>query len=279
MHKIAYINIIKQIQSGGTSKIYLGISELDGFPYVVKEFDPNLFKNPALRELFKEEANRYLYLDHPNIIQLENLLLLPQYDTGYMVLEYIEGHNLKEHINTITGGRFPVAMAAQFIYETLKPLHYAHQEGFVHNDIKPSNIMLKESSDGTFFIKLIDFGISLRSNNQPPVEQMFTPYYASPEQTIAGQVVDIRSDIYSMGITFYELLAGRTPFSGRNLSRNEVIEKVRSEPCPLIGFWEPFDIPLSGQVNEIIARATQKNPDDRYQNCAEFMEDIEVLMR
>ena len=254
MQRISYIEIIKELNAGGTAKIYLGVDTHTGFLVAVKELDAQLFKNPEIKQLFISEANRYLYLDHPNIVKLENLLLLPNHDTGYLVMEYIEGKNLKEYINGVTGP-LPFANAAMFVYEALNAIEFAHDHGFVHNDIKPSNIMLTEKEP--IEIKLIDFGISIDTNQKQVLENMFTPYYASPEQTIPGHLVDKRTDIYSMGITLYELVVGRPPFSGKNLSRTELIEKVRSEKVPEVFSAEIFNQPYLELINEIIQKATQ----------------------
>jgi serine/threonine protein kinase len=275
MQRISYIEIIKELNAGGTAKIYLGVDTHTGFLVAVKELDAQLFKNPEIKQLFISEANRYLYLDHPNIVKLENLLLLPNHDTGYLVMEYIDGKNLKEYINGVTGP-LPFANAAMFVCEALNAIDFAHNHGFVHNDIKPSNIMLTEKEP--IEIKLIDFGISIDTNQKQVLENMFTPYYASPEQTIPGHLVDKRTDIYSMGVTLYELVVGRPPFSGKNLSRNELIEKVRSEKVPEVFSAEIFNQPYLELINEIIQKATQKDPDYRYQNCKDFKSDLEQLL-
>lgn len=273
MRKISYIDILHEMNSGGTSKIFFGVDTRTGFPVAVKELDPHLFKNPEIKELFIEEANRYLYLEHPNIVKLEDLLLLDSLDTGYLVMEFIEGKNLKEHINKLSGP-LPFVNAALFIYEALKAIEYVHDSGILHNDIKPSNIMLTEDMR----IKVIDFGISIDVNRNQILENMFTPYYASPEQTIPGRRVDKRTDIYSMGITLFELVMGRPPFSGNNLTRSELIEKVRTEKVPPVISTKPYDLPFLDTINHIIQKATQKDPDYRYQDCETFMNDLEELL-
>lgn len=273
MQRIAYIEIIKELNAGGTSKIYLGVNTHTGFPVAVKELDSQLFRNPEIKRLFINEANRYLYLDHPNIVKLEDLLLLPTHDTGYLVMEYIDGKNLKEYIKGVTGP-LPFENAAMFVNEALKAIEFAHESGFIHNDIKPSNIMLNDQME----IKVIDFGISIDINQQQILENMFTPYYASPEQTIIGRTVDKRTDIYSMGITLYELVVGRPPFSGINLSRSELIEKVRTGKIPEVKSNHVYNQPYLNLINNIIQKATQKDPDSRYQNCESFRDDLESML-
>ena len=133
MQRIAYIEIIKELNAGGTSKIYLGVNSHTGFPVAVKELDSQLFRNPDIKRLFINEANRYLYLDHPNIVKLEDLLLLPTHDTGYLVMEYIDGKNLKEYIKGVTGP-LPFENAAMFVNEALKAIEFAHESGFIHKN-------------------------------------------------------------------------------------------------------------------------------------------------
>jgi serine/threonine protein kinase len=272
--RISYIELIRELNSGGTSKVYLGVNTLTGYLVAVKELDAQLFKNLEIRSLFINEANRYLDLEHPNIVKLDNLLLLPNHDTGYLVMEYIEGKNLKEYINGVTGP-LPFSNAAMILSEALNAIDFAHEQDIIHNDIKPSNIMLTDSDPTE--IKVIDFGISIDKNEQQVLSNMYTPYYASPEQTFHGHPVDKRTDIYSMGITLYELVVGHPPFTGKNLSRTELIEKVRTQKVPEVKNTEPFNEPYLDIMNKIIQKATHKDPDFRYQSCREFKDELELL--
>lgn len=270
--KLRYIEIIEEINSGGTSKIYLGINTHTGYRVAVKELNSNLFMNENIRNLFIGEANRYLYLDHPNIVKLEDLFLLEQEETGYLVMEYIEGKNLKEYIRAY--GPLPYQNAAILIIEALKAIDFAHKRDVVHNDIKPSNIMLSELSE----IKVIDFGISIDLKTRLDVENMFTPYYASPEQTIPGMDVDHRTDIYSMGISLYELVSGNTPFANRGLDKTQLKYKIRTEPVPYLKSYQSYDLPFEKKLNQIISIATMKDRDNRYQTCEEFIEDLSEII-
>jgi serine/threonine-protein kinase len=270
LKRLEYIEIVKRLDAGGSANLYLGINLQTGLPVAVKELKDFLFKNAYARKKFQEEANRYLYLNHPNIVQLENLILYP--DKGYLVMEYIEGKNLREYMKTVTGP-MPFQNAALLISETLNALSYAHEQGVIHLDIKPSNIML--SSDNV--VKLIDFGISQsreRANNDGVI--MGTPYYMSPEQ-IDGKNIDERTDIYSLGITLYELVTGRLPFSTSGNSE-QLLKTIKKEEIKPIVALNRYDKELEDEMNEIILLATAKNSEDRFRNCQEFKEALEGII-
>jgi serine/threonine-protein kinase len=187
-------------------------------------------------------------------------------------MEYIEGKNLKEYIKTY--GPLPYQNAAMIITEALKAIAFSHNRDVVHNDIKPSNIMLSDFSE----IKVIDFGISIDLQMRLDVQNMFTPYYASPEQTIPGMSVDHRTDIYSMGISLYELVSGNTPFANKGLDKNQLIQKIRTESVPSLKCYNEYDKPFEKKLNHIISTATMKDRDNRYQSCEEFIDDLSEII-
>jgi serine/threonine-protein kinase len=266
MKRVRYIDILQEINAGGTATVYLGVNLNTGFQVAVKEPQSYLYKNPHFKSLFKLEANHYLELDHPNIVKLEDLIL--DQDEGYLVMEYVEGRNLREYIKEITGP-LPFHNAALFLNEVLNAIAYTHNCGYVHMDIKPANIMISNQDE----IKVIDFGISLDTKKKFNAEIMGTPYYMSPEQ-INGTNIDNRSDIYSLGVTLFELVTGKPPFAGADVSRDELLEFVKTVSLPSVSPKNEHEKPMTGLINHIIQKATAKNPDDRYQNCEEFQEDL-----
>jgi serine/threonine-protein kinase len=205
-------------------------------------------------------------------VKLVDLFLLEQEATSYLIMDYIQGKNLKEYIRTY--GPLPYQNAAMFIIEALKAIAFAHDRGVVHNDIKPSNIMLSDFSE----IKVIDFGISIDLQAKLDVQNMFTPYYASPEQTTPGMTIDHRTDIYSMGISLYELVSGSTPFANRGLSKSQLLQKISSEHVPSLKSYQAYDKPFEKKLNLIIATATMKDPEYRYQTCEDFIDDLSELI-
>ncbi len=251
------IELVEKLNEGGTAIVHLGVNTWTGVPVAVKELRGNYFKSDFVRNKFKAEANKYLYLNHPNIVKLHDFI--EEGDSHYLVMELIEGYNLNEYQNQVTGP-MPVSMAALLISETLKALGYAHNEGIVHLDIKPSNIMLSNDEQ----IKVLDFGISQDSEQGQSNKLLGTPSYMSPEQ-LGNDKIDHRTDIYSVGITLYELIVGRTPFM-KSKNRDQLFDAIKNEPVPTI--------PESPKINAIIQKATAKLKVDRYQSCDEFYDEL-----
>jgi serine/threonine-protein kinase len=263
------------LNAGGTATVHFGINEFTGFPVAIKELNPKLLADASMREKFIGEANNYLYLEHKNIVKLEDLILLDGSASGYLIMEYIDGDNLKDYLRKMTGP-MPIAMASAMIIETLDALAYAHEQNVVHLDIKPGNIML---CSRTNMIKLIDFGISANLSKQQDKTIMGTPYYMSPEQLVGQDMVDFRSDIYSVGITLYELIKGKTPFA-HSQTREELKENIQNKDVPRIteSFYAQEE-KLLPTINRIIYKSTQKDPDDRYDDCRDFIEDLTLILK
>lgn len=255
------IEIVEKLNEGGTANVFLGVNSWTGFPVAIKELKSNYFKSDFVRKKFKDEANKYLYLNHPNIVKLQDFI--DEGDTQYLVMEYIEGDNLNEYQNKFTGP-MPVPMAALLMIETLSALGYAHDEGVVHLDVKPSNIMLTTNEE----IKVLDFGISQDLSDGQSDKLLGTPSYMSPEQ-IRSDGIDHRTDIYAVGITLYELIVGKPPFSDSK-DREELFDLIQSGSIP--------PIPGNDAVTEIIRKATAKNKSDRYQDCEAFSKDLTTLI-
>jgi len=262
------------LNSGGTATVHFGINDYTGFPVAIKELNLKLFSDTGMRAKFIDEANNYLYLDHKNIVRLEDLILLEGSSSGYLVMEYIDGDNLKDYLRKMTGP-MPIAMAAALIMEVLEALAYAHEKQVVHLDIKPGNIMLCNQTNS---VKLIDFGISANLSKQRDNTVMGTPYYMSPEQLVGQDIVDFRSDVYSAGITLYELIKGRTPFA-QSQTREELKSNIQNQKVPpLTSSFYSQEEHLLPVLNRIIERSTEKNPIDRYQSCHEFMDELKRLV-
>lgn len=256
------IQIINNIKPGGTANLYLAVNLINGEPLVVKELKSGFFKNEFVRLKFIEEANRYLYLNHPNIVKLKDFI--DKKDRQYLVMEYIEGNDLSDYINEISGP-LPLFNIALIMNEVLSALSYVHNKNLVHLDIKPSNIMLTKNDR----VKLIDFGISHDNSNGELKNIMGSPFYMSPEQLVEGGKIDHRSDIYSIGITMYELLTGRLPFSNCE-NKEELFQAIKKSSIPKVKSLFPIDDKFELEINKIIQKATFKDPEARYQNCEEL---------
>ena len=255
--------ILSQLGKGGMSSVYLAEQLSFGRPVALKVMTANLAETEHFGHRFLREARIAAHLSHPNIVSV--------YDTGYvdgnyfLAMEYLPGEDLKRRIESgialLEGLDIVIALA--------DAIDYASAAGVIHRDIKPANIMFRE--DGS--LAVVDFGIARDISTETKVTQigtvMGTPHYMSPEQS-AAEELDSRSDLYSVGIVFYELLSGHVPF--RADSAAAVGVQHISAPVP----------PLPEQTRifqDIINRVLAKNPDERYQTGMEFASDIEELRR
>ena len=266
MKRINNIELIQPIKAGGTANLFLGVDLFNGFPVAVKELKPGYFKSELVREKFLEEANRYLYLEHPNIVKLRDFI--DQGDTQYLVMEFIEGNDLADYVSKISGP-LPLYNVALIFNEILGAMQYVHSQELIHLDIKPSNIMLTNQDT----VKIIDFGIAHAKTSGDLKSIMGSPTYMSPEQ-IEGEKVDHRSDIYSLGVTMFEIMTGKRPF-GECKTKEELFDAIKRKNLPDVDPIFNIDREHTNEINEIIQKATAKNPDDRYQSCEELQ--IEFL--
>ena len=266
MSRINYIELLEDLGAGGTASVKLGIDLNTGFLVAVKVLFKSLFKNDTVKEKFISEANHYLYLNHPNIVDLKDLII--KEDAYYLVMEYIEGETIEDYINK-TSGPIPEEVAVPMMNEVLLAINYAHKNNVVHLDLKPSNIMLTKNNE----IKVLDFGISSDIGKDLSGSIMGSPMYMSPEQ-VKGSKVDTRTDIYALGVTLHQMLTANLPYSN-NISREELFETIKTKPLKRVNEFVPW---VSEEAQEIIDRATAKKPVLRYSNCHEFMDDLNELL-
>lgn len=268
-----YIHI-KQIGNGGTGVVNLALDTHTGFPVAIKSLFESHFKNnPEILKRFKIEANIYLMLSHPNIVKLKDLILK---NGAHLVMDYIEGMTLEKYINSVTGP-IPSEVAIAMIKEIASAIGYAHHKeipipgynGVLHLDIKPSNILISDSGK----VMVIDYGISQGTNEDRMQQIVGSLMYMAPEQLKEGINLDHRTDIYSLGVLFHQMLTGSTPYSSKN-TKDEIIEKIQNDPLErLINIYPHIDT----RLQEIIDTATSKKPANRYQNCDEFINSLKEL--
>jgi len=261
---INHITIVERINSGGTATIYKGVDTNTGYLVAVKALWRNLSKGQDMKERFLREANYYLYLEHPNIVKLKDFI--QKDDASYLVMEYVDGQNLEEYINKVSGP-IPETLAIKIIQEVLAGVQYAHENHVLHLDLKPSNIMITSAGE----IKLIDFGISTSFMEANKGNVMGSPLYMSPEQT-EGYEIDERTDIYSLGITFFQMLTGTTPLKG-NMSRDKLFDRIREGNLPRAKKYYPF---VSDRLQEVIDNATHVDKSKRYQSAIQFAEALNI---
>src|SRR5437016_10877450 len=217
-------------------------------------------------ERFKREARSVAQLQHPNIVTV--------IDRGeengrqYIVFEYIDGENLKERV--VRKGRLDIPEALEIGIEVAHGLSFAHESGLVHRDVKPQNVLL--NGDGG--AKVTDFGIARSLEVERSMTQtgtvLGTSNYIAPEQA-GGQPVDAHTDVYSLGIVLYEMLTGEVPFPGENFVA--VAMKHIHEPSPSV-LDARGDVPL--RVAEMIDRALEKDPEQRFATMEAFADEIEA---
>ena len=267
---------IKEIGSGGTGVVNLAIDNHSGYQVAIKTLFDYHIEDEVILHKFKIEANIYLLLEHPNIVNLRNFII--KNGSPHLVQEYIDGQTLDEYISEVTGP-IPSEIALAIMKEILSGINYAHrkyipydgyEDGILHLDIKPSNILISKSGD----IKIIDYGISQGNNEERGEKIMGSPMYMAPEQLDIYKSLDKRTDIYSIGVLFHEMITGSKPYP-LDISKEELFYNINSNP--LIRTDEIYP-GADSRLQEIVDKATQKNPDKRYQNCEEMLEKIESLL-
>jgi eukaryotic-like serine/threonine-protein kinase len=247
------------------STLYKATDLNSGKELAIKVPNPELESDPVLLERFRREEEISRQLDHPGIVRaFEN----EQRSRLYMAIEWVQGRLLRTILNEEK--KLPVDRASTLAYRICDALDYMHKHGIVHRDLKPENIMVDNDDQ----IKLIDFGIAMKEDARRLTfvnvsSLLGTPDYISPEQ-VKGARGDQRSDIYSMGIIFYEMLTGRVPYVGPN-PLAVMNERVLNEVKP------PRDLnpDISPELEEILYRALERVPRHRYATASEMMWDLE----
>lgn len=259
--------IVKSIGEGGMANVYLAVDVILNREVAIKILRGDLAGDEKFIRRFQREALAASSLSHLNIVEM--------YDVGedngnyYIVMEYIEGKTLKQLLKK--RGRLTVGEAVDIMLQITDGMVHAHDSYIIHRDLKPQNIMIQE--DGQ--IKITDFGIAMALNSTQLTQTnsvMGSVHYLPPEQA-SGKGSTIKSDIYSMGILFYELLTGVLPFKGDNAV--EIALKQMKEAIPSVRKQNP-NIPQS--VENIILRATAKNPKNRYNDTREMYNDLKICL-
>ena len=280
--RIAHYEIRSLLGKGGMGEVYLAQDTTLRRLVAVKLLPPDLIQNPTRVRRFHREAYAASSLNHPNILTI--------YEIGeddnrhFIASEYVQGESLRQRM---ARGPMPLKEIVYVVMQAASGLAAAEREGIVHRDIKPENLMLRD--DG--YVKILDFGLAKlteqkRQNEAPqlpneaitfpmtetsPGTVVGTTLYMSPEQA-RGFEIDSRSDIWSLGVVFYEMLAGRAPFDG--LTSGDVLAAIlKTEPESLNHFLP--ELPL--QLTEVVGRMLHKDREHRYQSCTEMLLPLEEV--
>ena len=260
----------QMIGTGGMADVYIGEDQRLSRKVALKVLRSDLARDPSFLARFRKEALAAAGLNHPGIVAV--------YDSGeeglnsYIVMELVNGHTLREELQNPTG--LTVERSLEIIEGVLEALSYSHENGIIHRDIKPGNIMLTDAGD----VKVMDFGIAramddIGATMTSTWNVVGTAQYLSPEQA-TGEAADLRSDIYSVGCLLYELVTGRPPFTGDTPVAIAYQHVSADFPIP-----SAINPELDENIDKIITVALAKSPDDRYQSADMMLADIRRAMK
>ena len=263
LDQIRDYKLIQKLGEGGMGTVYLADDIMLERKVAIKILNPLLTKDSHFTERFRNEAKVQASLIHPNIVALYNYFR--ESDNYCMVMEYVEGVTLKQLITNT--GPLPEQKVVWILNQTLEAVGFAHKKGIIHRDIKPSNILI--TKDNT--IKILDFGIAKILQDKGLTKtgtKLGTVYYMSPEQIKALRDIDHRTDIYSIGVTLYEMLSGRIPFNVDTDSDFEIMNEIVSGEIK-----DPREIypHISGWLVDVLFASVEKDRDKRIQSTDEFI--------
>jgi serine/threonine protein kinase len=261
-----------ELGRGGMGAVYLAEQPGLGREVAIKELIQSAAADPVALKRFLQEAQVMARTSHPNLVQVHDIELMG--DANYLVLEFVRGNSLRDWLNR---GPIPLPQVFAVMHGVLQALDYAHKRAIVHRDMKPENVLL--SDEGV--VKVADFGIARLTDDSgvggtatKTGTTVGTPQYMSPEQ-VASSKVDGRSDLYSTGIMFYELVVGQPPFTASEADGPFTLmaKHVQAPPKPPSVHRPGLDLGLE----EVILKSLSKRPEDRYQTGQEFDDAIAAV--
>lgn len=255
---------------GGLGAVYLVRHEMLDSLFAIKVLYPNVARqNPSYVKRFLREAKISTRVKHHNLVQVHDCGFDSEKGVYFLVMDYVSGSNLREAL--AFSGKLSCMEASKITAQVASALDAARLFSIVHRDIKPENIMLQK--DGG--VKLVDLGIAkavgLKDSLHTAVDAVFgTPAYVSPEQALSPSDVDVRADVYSLGIVFFEMLTGRCPFDGKNATA--VLQRVLSDeqvPDP-----RSLNAEVPGDIALLVLRMCEKNRDKRLASLSEVVKEL-----
>jgi serine/threonine protein kinase len=261
--------LIDELGRGSFATVYIARDTKNNRIYAVKVMHIEFSDDGELLARFQREAHILLHLSDPHIVRIFDYG--DENDIHYIVMDYIDGQNLKYH--TLTHGPMEALRALDYTRQIAEGLDVAFKHGVVHRDIKPQNIVINSKD----VVKITDFGLA-RSRETVTLTQsnvfMGTAYYIPPEQAESGRLADIRSDLYSVATVLFEMLTGRPPFEGETAV--DIVVKHMNEKVPSLCRIRPG---LPPEMDQFMQKAMAKSPEDRFSTPREFIAAIEQLQQ
>jgi serine/threonine-protein kinase len=268
--------ILDQLGQGGMGRVFKAVHLRMHRTVALKVLAPQVMQSEKAKRLFQREVRAAGQLSHPNIVTA--------YDANrvggryFLVMEYVDGHNLDQLVRR--RGRLPVGLACDLIRQAALGLQYAYERGMVHRDIKPANLLAQRgpTRNAPYVLKILDFGLARLHDAGAGGDTILTsqhvvlgtPDFLSPEQARDMHAVDIRSDLYSLGCTFYFLLTGHVPFPGGN-KLEKLVRHGSETPAPVESFRPDISAPVAAVVRRLLA----KQMTERYQTPAQLAQALE----
>ncbi len=274
--QLGHYEIVRRIGSGGMGDVYLAMDQNLGRPVAIKLLTEKFKRQDDNLERFKREAKTVSGLNHPNILVIHEIGEMD--GSHFIVSEYVEGKTLRDMLRD---GSLQLGQILDISIQVANALKAAHEAHVVHRDVKPENVMIRP--DG--YVKVLDFGLAKLVGPKPTGLEastaklnetskgliLGTVNYMSPEQAKAERV-DQRTDIFSLGVVMFEMVAGRTPFAGDSMS--ETFANLINREPPLLSRFDPN---ISDEFQRIVSKMLQKDPDDRYQTMKGLLADLKSL--
>lgn len=263
--KLGGYHIQTRIGVGGMGEVYKATQMALGRTVALKILTPDLTNDRSFVERFLSEARAAGRLNHPNVIGVHEVS--QENGVYYLSMEYVGGGSVQDLISR--GRKLDQLRATEIVLQAARALEYAEKVAIVHCDIKPDNLMLTDAGE----VRLADLGIAKSLNEKGKADQsegvFGSPHYMAPEQA-RGLPLDHRADIYSLGVTYYRMLSGKVPFTGKDAK--EIMEKqVFDDPEPL----QRLEPRLAPMVYQVADRMMRKKPGERYQSASSLIKDLE----
>ena len=265
--------ILDELGRGGMGRVFKAMHQTMGRQVALKVLAPDLTKTDRAKELFRREVRAAAKLNHPNIVTAYDANQAG--DRCFLAMEFVDGPNLSQLVKE--KGRLGIEEACEYIRQAALGLAYAHGLGLVHRDVKPANLLVQKGSGGPL-VKILDFGLAQVTMGEDATAEsaatgthsvLGTPDYISPEQARNHKAVDGRSDLYSLGCTFYYLLTGQVPFPG-GTALEKIVRHNAEAPAAVQSLRPEVPEPISVIVHKLLA----KNPKWRHQSAAELAIDL-----